>query len=111
MIVSNSHQAREHDPILTRAKQVEVDYTDITSLTQAMEENNIHTVISAISLYSEEDSTSQLNLIKAAEKAGLTERFIPSEYSFIQTEEYATCPEKRYPELICFLVYFHTIRA
>ncbi|KAL3446895.1 pyridoxal phosphate-dependent transferase [Aspergillus insuetus] len=86
-VVVLTRKAREHDPILTRAKQVEVDYTDITSLTKALEENNIHTVISAISLYSEEDSTSQLNLIKAAERAGPTERFIPSEYSFIQTED------------------------
>jgi phosphoserine aminotransferase len=45
-------------------------------------------------LYSEEDSTSQLNLIKAADKAGPAERFIPSEYSFIQTEEYANLTRK-----------------
>lgn len=33
---------------------------------------------------------SQLNLIKAAEDASSTRRFIPSEYSFIQTEEYVS---------------------
>ncbi|KAL2819827.1 pyridoxal phosphate-dependent transferase [Aspergillus granulosus] len=82
-----TRKARANDPILTRAKQVEIDYSDIGALTRALEDYNIHTIISAISLYSEEDSTSQLNLIKAADNAKPTERFIPSEYSFIQTED------------------------
>ncbi|KAL3459411.1 pyridoxal phosphate-dependent transferase [Aspergillus heterothallicus] len=82
-----TRKARENDPILTRATQVEVDYSDIAALTKTLEKHNIHTVISAISLYSEEISAAQLNLIKAAEKARPTERFLPSEYSFIQTED------------------------
>jgi hypothetical protein len=50
-----------------------------------LEQHKIHTIISAIGLVSDETSQSQLNLIEAAEKSVLTKRFIPSEYSFIQT--------------------------
>lgn len=49
------------------------------------ERHKIHTIISAIGLVSDETSQSQLNLIEAGEKSVSTKRFIPSEYSFIQT--------------------------
>jgi phosphoserine aminotransferase len=87
-VVNKASQAQENNPILSRAKQVEVDYANIPSLTQILNEHKIHTIISAISLYGEEDSEAQLNLIWAAEDAAETRRFIPSEYSFIQTVEY-----------------------
>ncbi|KAL2830613.1 hypothetical protein BDW59DRAFT_141196 [Aspergillus cavernicola] len=86
-VVVLTRKTRENDPILNRAKQVEVDYANITSLSQTLEKYKIHTIVSTIALYSDETSASQLNLIKAAEEAGSTERFIPSEYSFIQTED------------------------
>ncbi|KAL4868699.1 hypothetical protein BDV12DRAFT_185747 [Aspergillus spectabilis] len=86
-VIVLTRKARENDPILSFSKQVEVDYTNIASLAQTLEEHKIDTIISAISLYSEGDSTSQLNLIKAAGQTGSTRRFIPSEYSFIQTED------------------------
>lgn len=56
-------------------------------MARELEHHNVHTVISAIGLVSDETSQSQLNLIKAAEKATTTQRFIPSEFSFIQTAE------------------------
>lgn len=84
--VNQSVQVQANNAILAHAKQVEIDYTDIASLTKTLNEHNIHTIISAISLYSEAESTAQLNLIKAAKNATPTARFIPSEYSFIQTE-------------------------
>lgn len=56
-------------------------------MTKQLEQHNVHTVISAIGLISEETSRSQLNLIEAADKSKSTARFIPSEFSFIQTEE------------------------
>ncbi|KAI9035922.1 uncharacterized protein KD926_002638 [Aspergillus affinis] len=70
----------------TRQK-LQVDYDDISSLTKTLEENAVHTVISAISIYDDQTSQSQLNLIQAADKSNVTTRFIPSEYSFIQTKE------------------------
>ncbi|KAI9375480.1 hypothetical protein BJX61DRAFT_493882 [Aspergillus egyptiacus] len=86
-VIVLTRKARVNDPILDRVKQLEVDYANVGSLTKTLEEHKIDTVISTISLYSEEDSTSQLNLIKAAAEATTTKRFIPSEYSFIQTED------------------------
>jgi hypothetical protein len=73
---------------LQKAQHVQLDYDDIASMSTELERHNIHTIISAIGLVSDESSQSQLNLIEAAEKAKCTERFIPSEYSFIQTAEY-----------------------
>jgi hypothetical protein len=57
-------------------------------MTAELERHNVHTIISAIGLVSNETSQSQLNLIEAAEKSSSTKRFIPSEFSFIQTPEY-----------------------
>ncbi|KKK15762.1 hypothetical protein P175DRAFT_0428272 [Aspergillus ochraceoroseus IBT 24754] len=74
-------------PIPERLQQVEVDYRDVSALVRTLEQYEIDTVVSAISLYSDETSESQLNLIKAAEKSIPTRRFIPSEYSYIQTED------------------------
>ncbi|KAL4819612.1 pyridoxal phosphate-dependent transferase [Aspergillus spinulosporus] len=86
-VIVLTRKAQENNPILSRAKQVEVDYANIPSLTQILNEHKVHTIISAISLYGEEDSEAQLNLIRAAENAAETKRFIPSEYSFVQTED------------------------
>ncbi|KAJ5890850.1 uncharacterized protein N7473_007078 [Penicillium subrubescens] len=66
---------------------VQIDYNDIPTMTVELERHNVHTIISAIGLVSNETSQSQLNLIEAAEKSKSTKRFIPSEYSFIQTPE------------------------
>ncbi|KAL4921382.1 pyridoxal phosphate-dependent transferase [Aspergillus aurantiobrunneus] len=86
-VIVLTRKVRENSPILSRSKQVEVNYTDIASVTRALEEHRVHTIVSAISLYEEQDSASQLNLIKAAVNAASTTRFIPSEYSFVQTED------------------------
>lgn len=56
-------------------------------MTAELERHNVHTIISAIGLVSDETSQSQLNLIEAAELSSSTKRFIPSEFSFIQTPE------------------------
>ncbi|KAL4994674.1 pyridoxal phosphate-dependent transferase [Aspergillus recurvatus] len=86
-VIVLTRKAQENNPILSRAEQVEVDYRNIPSLTQILNEHKVHTIISAISLYGTEDSQAQLNLIRAAEDAAETRRFIPSEYSFVQTED------------------------
>lgn len=71
-----------------KVKNVQIDYDDVASMTHALEQHKLHTIISAIGLVSDETSRSQLNLIDAAEKSASTKRFIPSEYSFIQTAKY-----------------------
>lgn len=68
-------------------QNVQINYEDIPSMARVLERHNVHTIISAIGLVSDETSQSQLNLIEAAEKSASTKRFIPSEYSFVQTTE------------------------
>ncbi|KAB8069783.1 NAD(P)-binding protein [Aspergillus leporis] len=74
------------DPVLDKTSQVQVIYDDITSLTQTLVQYDVHTVISAIGILSDETAESQLNLIEAADRSPATKRFMPSEYSFIQTK-------------------------
>ena len=64
---------------------VPVNYSDVESLSHRLEENGVHTIISTMSMTSEECSKSQLNLIRAADNASSTKRFIPSEYAHINT--------------------------
>lgn len=89
-LIINSHanifQTTNQDHA-TSAVHVQIDYNDIPAMTRQLEHHNIHTIISAIGLISEETSKSQINLIEAADKSKVTERFVPSEYSFIQTAE------------------------
>lgn len=70
---------------LQNVQNVQINYDDIPSMAHELEQHKIHTIISTIGLVSDETSQSQLNLIEAAEKSVSTKRFIPSEYSFIQT--------------------------
>ncbi|KAF7585968.1 hypothetical protein BBP40_009759 [Aspergillus hancockii] len=74
------------DPLLEKTSQVQVIYDDVTSLTQTLEQYGVHTVISAIGILSDETAESQLNLIEAADRSLVTKRFMPSEYSFVQTK-------------------------
>jgi hypothetical protein len=60
-----------------------VDYSDITSLTAALQ--GIHTVLSFIQLLSDPEQTAQKNLIDAAISAGV-KRFAPSEYGRYHSE-------------------------
>ncbi|KAF2186205.1 nmrA-like family protein [Zopfia rhizophila CBS 207.26] len=58
-----------------------VDYTDIPALTAVLEENEIHTVIAAFGISGNSLSTSQINLIKAADASQPTKRFIPTSFA------------------------------
>lgn len=80
------HQLKDAGP-QENVQHVQIDYSDIPFMTVALERHNVHTIISAIGLVSDVTSQSQLNLIEAAERSSSTKRFIPSEYSFIQTPE------------------------
>lgn len=74
-----------------KIQNAKIDYDDIPGMVHELERHKIHTIISAIGLVSDETSRSQLNLIEAAEKSAHTKRFVPSEYSFIQTAQYVGC--------------------
>ncbi|KAG6368499.1 hypothetical protein INS49_002708 [Diaporthe citri] len=67
-----------------------VDYGDIGALTSFMEEQNVHTVISAFGITATSLATSQLNLIKAADASSATERFIPSSFAIPYPEDGVT---------------------
>ncbi|RAL13873.1 uncharacterized protein BO97DRAFT_366268, partial [Aspergillus homomorphus CBS 101889] len=71
----------------TRTKHLQIDYTDIASLAETLTTHAITTIISAIGITDAATSQAQLNLISAAERSSTVSRFIPSEYSFIQTED------------------------
>lgn len=86
-MLTSQKESKENSATGSSGLYVQIDYNDVPGLTRQLEHHNIHTIISAIGLTSEETCNSQLNLIEAAEKSKVTKRFIPSEYSFIQTAE------------------------
>ncbi|KAJ5860808.1 uncharacterized protein N7529_008118 [Penicillium soppii] len=83
-VVILSRTARQENSS-QKVQNLQINYDDIPSMAHEFERHKIHTIISAIGLVSDETSQSQLNLIEAGEKSVSTKRFIPSEYSFIQT--------------------------
>ncbi|EFR02912.1 hypothetical protein MGYG_05913 [Nannizzia gypsea CBS 118893] len=78
---------KEASSLPDQVEQIEVDYNDVSSLAASLEKHNIDTVICTIGMVTPEAGQSQVNLIQAAEKSSVTKRFIPSEYSFVQSEE------------------------
>lgn len=65
-----------------------VDYSSVGSLQSLLEDEGIHTVISALSMYTAAGAESQLNLIEAANRSRSTQRFVPSEFGIVVTPEY-----------------------
>ncbi|KAM6506566.1 hypothetical protein FSOLCH5_013540 [Fusarium solani] len=61
-------------------KTVQVDYNDIDGLAAVLDKYQVNTVISALSLATDEAGQNQVNLIEAAKRTSSTKRFIPSEY-------------------------------
>jgi len=60
---------------------VAIDYSDIEAAAKVLEENNIHTVISAVSYMPGAGDNHEDRLIKAADASSTTKRFIPSNWS------------------------------
>lgn len=58
---------------------VVVDYTDINSLVDVLELNNIGTVVATINALG--NSLPERNLVHAAERSSKTKRFIPSTFA------------------------------
>ncbi|KAJ4320201.1 hypothetical protein N0V84_005986 [Fusarium piperis] len=65
---------------------VVVDYNNAAAMTTALEQHNVHTVISAIQVASEEASTAEVNLIKAADQSPSVKRFIMSGWGSLPSE-------------------------
>ncbi|PYI07711.1 NAD(P)-binding protein [Aspergillus sclerotiicarbonarius CBS 121057] len=86
-VIVLTRSSPKEDLVLSKTQQIQVNYDDVDSIAQTLEKHAIHTIISAIGIYSDETSKCQLNLIHAAERSSATKRFVPSEYSFIQTKD------------------------
>ncbi|KAK7428140.1 hypothetical protein QQZ08_005379 [Neonectria magnoliae] len=90
-IVEVLHEDVRHSVIILSRKEaatpeggaplVAVDYTNIESLTTVLEQHKIHTVISCLGIHEQATADVQSNVIKAAEKASTTKRFIPSNWA------------------------------
>ncbi|KAK1146971.1 hypothetical protein N8T08_002299 [Aspergillus melleus] len=74
---------------------IAVDYSNIDELVLLLEQNNIHTVISAFAIEGDSLATSQRNLIQAAAQSKTTKRFIPSGYAI----PYPAAAVKSLPQL------------
>lgn len=57
-----------------------MDYSDVESIARVLEENNVHTIISALSVRGAVEAESEINLARAAAKSNVTKRFMASEY-------------------------------
>lgn len=66
---------------------IKIDYTDFLSAQRTLEDHQIHTVISALSILSEEHSHAQIGLIRAAAAASSVKRFAPSEFGIPYEEK------------------------
>lgn len=65
---------------------VAVDYANVAAVATALEQHNVHTVISAIQVANEEASAAEANLIKAAGQSSSVKRFIMSGWGSLPSE-------------------------
>lgn len=89
-----------HEAVILSRKPVEedlgvpflvIDYGNIDALKRTLEENQIHTVISALGYHGDSLSKAQLNLLRASAASSATKRFVPSAYAVPYPKE--TCAE------------------
>ncbi|KAH7420025.1 hypothetical protein BKA64DRAFT_652219 [Cadophora sp. MPI-SDFR-AT-0126] len=83
--------SRKDNPELSAeigVKIIGVNYTDLESAKKVLEENKIHTVLSALSLQSQEHSDAQIGLIHAAAASSTVKRFAPSEFGIPYQEKH-----------------------
>ncbi len=95
-IVEVLSESTKHEVIILARKRGEeetlaaplyvVDYSDIQGLTGLLTRQNVHTVISTISVMNEAASASEINLIKAAAKSPMTKRFVATGWGTIPSK-------------------------
>lgn len=66
---------------------LKVDYNDPDAITNALEDAGVNTLICAISVVSPEANQAQKNLIQAAERSSITERFVISSFDMLHVKE------------------------
>ncbi|KAA8650842.1 uncharacterized protein ATNIH1004_003531 [Aspergillus tanneri] len=82
--------------VLTRAERasnkdityLQVNYEDVDAASAVLESAAVDTVISALSMITEQSNEAQLNLIQAANKSKSTRRFVISAFDMYLTEEF-----------------------
>ncbi|KAF6804239.1 hypothetical protein CSOJ01_10326 [Colletotrichum sojae] len=77
VLVLSRKEAKE-TPQEDEASTIAADYSDVEGLKGILEDNDIETVISCLSLVNEASSNAEVNLIRAASAASPTKRFIAS---------------------------------
>ncbi|KAJ3543964.1 hypothetical protein NM208_g3302 [Fusarium decemcellulare] len=83
---------KERQNPFSNAQVAVVDYSDVAALTSLLEKNNVHTVISVVNNITG-DNSSEINLIRAAERSNATKRFIPSYFgAHYSAEQYESFP-------------------
>lgn len=77
---------------------LQTDYKSEAEVTTLLERHNVHTVICTFSLDFDAPSNSQLNLIRAADRASCVKRFIPSEFNvdYDLGDDVLPYPDKRF---------------
>ena len=68
---------------------VETNYEDEDGMVKILEENKVEVVISTMPVYSEAQRDIQIRLVRAADLACTTKRFVPSDFSYPEVPEYA----------------------
>lgn len=58
-------------------------------MAKALDDNNVHTVISALRVFDPASSEAESNLVKATAKAKIPKRFISSAWGIQYADEYA----------------------
>ncbi|KAK5057873.1 hypothetical protein LTR84_011874 [Exophiala bonariae] len=78
-----------------------VDYSNVKSISNVLESNNVDTVISALSVRSAVEGESETNLARAAANSSPTKRFIASEYGTrAPTEKDLQLPQHEFREAV-----------
>lgn len=73
-------------------RTIAVDYSNTEYLAKVLDEHKIHTVISTLSIGSDEGGKAQMNLIEAAIQSTTVERFMPSEFGALYTKKFDPLP-------------------
>ncbi|KAI9839153.1 MAG: hypothetical protein M1819_003146 [Sarea resinae] len=78
VIVLSRKAPEVHDE---KAPVFALDYTDVDALVHVLEDNSVHTIISAMQVSTPESGAAEINLVKAATRSSHAKRFISSEWS------------------------------